>query len=363
MRKSFVILFCFFIGVSLGALDFNITGAGARAAGMGGAFIGVADDATAVVWNPAGLTSLHRPEASIVCRSISETYEWSDWDDEEKQSHFVLNFVSVAYPLMEGKLIAAIAYQKQLDFYYKSEYEQDSGGANTITPGIGYQIIPILSFGLSTNIWTGSAELEDLEYGDITTMDFSGVNFVFGALADFSYLDKPFPLKLGFCMKTPFDIDLDLDDEYDTWTNIVEMPMMIGFGTSFRLGEFLTIAADYETRAYGSSEIIYPDDSSVPLSDSGEDLNQFRVGGEYLAVTDFAVIPFRAGYQNVPTLYADENENQVIGTGFSFGSGLIFERFSFDVTFQISGYEYEDYWWGNTTNSKTTLTFSGIFYF
>ena len=30
-------------------------GIGARAEGMGGAFVAVADDATAVYWNPAGL--------------------------------------------------------------------------------------------------------------------------------------------------------------------------------------------------------------------------------------------------------------------------------------------------------------------
>lgn len=34
-------------------------GAGARALGMGGAFVGVADDATAAYWNPAGLTWLN----------------------------------------------------------------------------------------------------------------------------------------------------------------------------------------------------------------------------------------------------------------------------------------------------------------
>ena len=154
-----------------------------------------------------------------------------------------------------------------------------------------------------------------------------------------------------------------MDDGYYSWTNEVEMPMMIGYGASYRLGENLTLAADYEIRKYGASEIVYEDGSSVSLCDSEEDLSQFRVGGEYLAVTDFAVIPLRVGYQNVPTLLADEDLNQVVGSGISFGSGLIFEKFSFDVTYQISGYEYEDYWWGNTKENKNTLTFSGIIYF
>src|SRR4029079_5726097 len=44
--------------------QFNFNNPGARALGMGGAFVAVADDATAVVANPAGLVILQRPELS-----------------------------------------------------------------------------------------------------------------------------------------------------------------------------------------------------------------------------------------------------------------------------------------------------------
>lgn len=47
----------------------NITGTGARALGMGGAFIAIADDATAASWNPSGLAQLTRPEMSVA-------YDW-----------------------------------------------------------------------------------------------------------------------------------------------------------------------------------------------------------------------------------------------------------------------------------------------
>ena len=43
-----------------------VVGSGARAFGMGGAFIAVADDATAASWNPAGLSQLEKPELSGV---------------------------------------------------------------------------------------------------------------------------------------------------------------------------------------------------------------------------------------------------------------------------------------------------------
>ena len=41
-------------------------GSGARAAGMGNAFIAVSDDGTAASWNPAGLSQLRKPELSLV---------------------------------------------------------------------------------------------------------------------------------------------------------------------------------------------------------------------------------------------------------------------------------------------------------
>ncbi len=43
-----------------------VQGSGARALGMGGAFLARADDATAASWNPAGLSYLRLPEVSFV---------------------------------------------------------------------------------------------------------------------------------------------------------------------------------------------------------------------------------------------------------------------------------------------------------
>ena len=47
------------------AFQFNFSLPGARSAGMGRAFVGLADDATASVSNPAGLTTLQYPEVSL----------------------------------------------------------------------------------------------------------------------------------------------------------------------------------------------------------------------------------------------------------------------------------------------------------
>jgi long-chain fatty acid transport protein len=57
---------------SLAGPQFNFGNPGARSLGMGGAFLGLADDASAAEANPAGLTILRKLEASIELRNYQE---------------------------------------------------------------------------------------------------------------------------------------------------------------------------------------------------------------------------------------------------------------------------------------------------
>ncbi len=52
-------------------LQFSFSDPGARSIGFGGAFVALADDATAAFANPAGLVQLLRPEVSIEGRRWS----------------------------------------------------------------------------------------------------------------------------------------------------------------------------------------------------------------------------------------------------------------------------------------------------
>lgn len=53
------------VGVSSARFSLDLSNPGARSLGMGGAFSGLADDATAAYANPAGLSVLTRPEVSL----------------------------------------------------------------------------------------------------------------------------------------------------------------------------------------------------------------------------------------------------------------------------------------------------------
>jgi hypothetical protein len=174
-------------------------------------------------------------------------------------------------------------------------------------------------------------------------------------------------------VRTPFELEVDGDYKWTTGTTInkqgnfknnVEVPLMFGVGASGRIGENLTLAFDFETRLYGNKKIFRTTDSkavdTLKLSDSETDLNQIRVGAEYLLVTSAGVIPIRAGFRTVPTLRANWNINgQVSGTGFTVGTGFIGGAIALDVTYSRMNWQ-QSFALTSTTNATNTYTSQNV---
>jgi long-subunit fatty acid transport protein len=106
---------------ALSGLQFNFGNPGARSLGMGGAFIGLADDASAAESNPAGLTILRKSEVSMELRqsTISQrfvtggTYPFVTDGDFPAQDLNV-TFASVVVPFHAG--VVAGYYHRPLSF-------------------------------------------------------------------------------------------------------------------------------------------------------------------------------------------------------------------------------------------------------
>jgi len=157
----------------------NPVGSGARALGMGGAFIGVADDATAASWNPAGLVQLETPEMSIVGtytrRTEYTTYtNFPGASEPQRLDLLDLNYLSVAYPFTAAGVNMIVSLNLQ-DFYnfdrtLQLTYDfadtaaplmtlQNSvdysrkGLFKAISPAFALQLTPSLSLGLTLNFW------------------------------------------------------------------------------------------------------------------------------------------------------------------------------------------------------------------
>lgn len=101
---------------ALSGLQFSFGNPGARSLAMGGAFLGLADDASAAEANPAGLTILRKTEVSIEARNskttqtfnVSGTFPDLESDDFFAYSRRVpVNFASIVTPIGENFSLAA----------------------------------------------------------------------------------------------------------------------------------------------------------------------------------------------------------------------------------------------------------------
>ncbi len=105
---------------ALAGLQFNFGNPGARSLGMGGAFLGLADDASAAEANPAGLTILRKPEVSIEARNFVEEqlFTTSGTFPEVERTAFrhysdrvVVSFASVVFPIRNKFTLGAYFHE------------------------------------------------------------------------------------------------------------------------------------------------------------------------------------------------------------------------------------------------------------
>jgi long-chain fatty acid transport protein len=119
--------------------QWNLSTPGARANGMGRAFIGLADDATAAVANPAGLASLTRPQVYVEYKNTRlrvdrlsgptslSTLSTSPFGDTIN----AVSFLSVAYPIGHGITVSFARHQfldHEETFDYAPRVEASNNG-------------------------------------------------------------------------------------------------------------------------------------------------------------------------------------------------------------------------------------------
>ena len=374
--------------------SFNPVGSGARALGMGGAFIAVADDATAASWNPGGLIQLETPEISIVGASVirNETNSFGgnyDTEDEQTSTNTNINYLSAAYPFtaLNRNMIVSANHQYLYDFNRSLDYPIDYGTTNFSYTGKGevrhegglsaigiayaVEVTPRFSLGVTLNFWqdgiynneltskfsesgTGVVNGNDFSLNFSSSDEFSyrGYNFNLGILWDLTN-----QLTLGMVFKSPFTMQVDRSHEEDlTFTvpdnptlnfsdNIqddydeeIDLPMSCGIGMAYHFTDTLTISLDLYRTEW--NDLVLTDEEGretspitggVPEEDNIEATQQLRGGIEYLFISDPYVIPIRGGFFYDPAP-AEGGVDEFYGV--SCGTGLARESVVFDIAYQ-----------------------------
>jgi len=365
-------------------IDFNIMGTGARARGMGGAFIGVADDATAVAWNPAGIAQLDKPEASVVGLfnmkkfSYEATYSnYPEYNEEwdESVNHIAPAFASFIVPtkMADKNLVFAVAYQRMIDmgYVYKEndvdaygvEYdyeEKTTGGLDAISPALALQVTPQIMVGFAGNILINGYKTEQNEtYPDYPSdywnytmeSDLSGFNMNAGFLGTFNKINIGAMFRLPFTMTEKYTEDLSMSYGGTTYSSSetspdieISMPFMFGFGVALKPTDKLTLAADFERRPYSSSEVTV---EGVTDEIGYKDCNQFRVGLEYIISGTNTVFPVRLGFRTDPRVYTGwygdgTDTSQVVGKVFTGGFGLVMGKLMLDLAYEYTMANHAD---------------------
>ena len=201
------------------AID-HFSGVGVRAMGMGGAYLGVADDFTAVYWNPAGL-------AQMTQREVYVAFQRNAYDSEATQSNITaraelnnsrfgsFGFV-FPYPVYRGSLVLAAGFNRVKDFdsiiriggfSSADSLQQDNtfsheGEFEVKTLAAAVDVSPSVSLGLALNLIRGDDEnVQEFIFNDVEDLYFEK-----RWTARQSFTDEyknAFNAKLGLLVRTP----------------------------------------------------------------------------------------------------------------------------------------------------------------
>ncbi len=175
-------------------------GQGARALGMGGAFVGLADDVSAVWWNPAGLTQLERMEITTLYAPLWES------------THY--NFLGYAHPTVNwGTFGVGLVQIDSKGFKKRVNIDDTPTDFNVVQQAFflsyGNKFLEKISTGLSFKMVNQK----------ITS--YSDVEFGIDGSAFYRSLDKK--LTLGINLKNIMAPRLKLDITPDTYPVIAKM--------------------------------------------------------------------------------------------------------------------------------------------
>ncbi len=378
----------------------NTFGVGARTMGMGGASLGLADDFTALYWNPAGMAQIQKFEFfTSFSHNTANTDSFFSSDEATGTSRSRLrpNSIGFVYPLdtQQGGLAVGFGYNRPQNFDYQSviqgidpssgnvysgllvdEININSGGIGIWSFGGSVYISKNFLIGGSVDFWNGrsiyeldatatdtanvDSELSRFRFDDEIEREYSGIGGRVGILANLTDA-----VSLGVTLVAPTEVTVEelwreytvvlFDDgeEASDPTNgaqsyDIERPFEIGTGIAVKLlDNQLILAGDVQLTDWRQTRYDPAPADDIPTDYFEEFYSttlQARLGAEFRIPTIDTYL--RLGYFRDTIPFADtevENERDFL----TFGIGKIFED---SVKFDLA------YMWGNWQQHRDVLT-------
>lgn len=376
---------------------------GARSAGMGGASLAVAEDATALTGNPAALARLRRIELSggLTKRSddLSGSAFGSDFETSLSATDFSALRFAYPFPTFRGSLVFGLSagvvhsfdddflsvYDDEITWWEPSASEslsglwhqkEDSiveGGITAWTLGVAMDASPNVALGAAVSYWNGdftrrftwraeddyalSADYDSYQLDVTSTSDVSGFRAKLGALY---YAAES--VAIGLVVETPMTLTFDGSErvsetydavkvEYDPtyFSDKLKLPFSFGAGVAYTPTDLIMLAGDiyytdWSEMTYEGFLYLESEEERVSAYDATTDI---RLGAE-LTVPSWP-LRVRAGYMSRPLAYRGL-EIDTDRSYFTLGAGLLIDTvLAIDVAWlkgaygrSAEAYDYEE---------------------
>lgn len=379
MKRSFSLFLTVILMLSIASGVFanglSLNSIGTRALGMGGAMVGLADDATAIYWNPAGISNVEGGFVGLYLTGISPSasYSWQyptfgiDVSAESKSATHLAPNLFATYQAGDWTFGLGVFVPAGLGVEWNGDdLVQLSGGTSLewmsqisaidIAPSVAYKISDQFSLGLAVNIYYAMFDLKrPAEVAPNTFAQYSeestgtGVGVTVGAQYK---INEMWTLGATFRSKATVNMSgtaenpafaamlVPTESEFD---REVAWPMWIAGGVAVRPSDCLILSFDVQYSQWSETEDVLvteykdPNWKAIMEADDNnkfvlkwEDATQIRFGAEYLASDNLAL---RLGYYYDPAPAPDEtlnilfpsSTNHVItgGLGYKAGNWLI----------------------------------------
>lgn len=374
--------------------NFNFQSSGIKAAGMGGAYLAVADDPTALTINPAGMTQLQRLSFSVTGLFNIDSREYHEPKNSgtkilsEITPFFSLNSVSFAVPISKWnrQFVVGFTYRtfNQLtnfidDTQYTyggglfSEIKDIKGGSYTISPSLAIEIFPKFAIGANYNFILGEStydlKLKSPYADDILYYGFADEEQYAGSFVDISLFTAPVKwVSVGIIFTPSWKYTIDeksesyLESDYSTETGWsyktietpadeldefkIEIPAGFGIGAAVKPFSSLTLSFDYRRLNYSETKVIVNGShSQYDLSD----VKSYYAGIEHRVNFGSWQVPLRAGYYSNPLPNRDRwfngkyLGNQIDYQAYTLGLGIYKGSIELDFAYEHGSQEMS--WW------------------
>ena len=395
MKK--LLLFCFLATLAFGSTSSfaqdeqtfvteasaaNNFGVGGRAVGMSEAVIVSVKDGTAIVYNPAALTKIKRPEFYLAMshekfrnESTGPGGGGSFAENDVTKTRFSSMNLTVPVPTYRGALVVAFGVNRTKSFdrtftyeiddfdLYSSGFEEETGGIREYAAAGAIELSSKISAGATLIYYHGGEDYfwnynqstvsSAFEYVDNIEDSYSGVGARLGMLVEMSpnvsaaiTIDAPtkYRIEENYVLRTIEDGSEESTVGYYEYD--LSHPFIFNAGLAFRSRTFLIEGnlgyADWSQMEYDGD--VFFDEDNIALQNSYKEAVNVRIGAE--AILPQYGLVLRAGFKHDPLPMSDffpSNQVEKDRNSFSLGLSYLIDRVAMlDIGFARASYEIID---------------------